>query len=573
MAGISEHISDCNTLSNYWAPRNEKFKTWLKLLSMEDTLKQEKMESFVGNDPRSSYNLVLYLLTHRPLPHRVPTNDLEDKDLEKAIAVEDFIHTAWKNIDSNYRNLTGRRSVVSDMVGRLLLTGWSTTCAYITQTECVLEPYNPSTVYPEWGDGLVKCAHIYPISSKALANKAKKKGWDIGNVPNIGNTNLYDYWFVEGADIMHTIFTSKGYLVPPAAEPLMRIPLFIYMTGGLPDDGTISGDDQIYKETAGQSFLAPNEKVFLSYNKQWTFSQQMLRDTAQPRWVEHTRGGAKVAKEEHIFRRGGIFTYGEGEGLEALQVPPMPIELRSDRIDMESMLQRGGPNWALYGNLGAPMTAYVMSQVAASTDQLLSPFKDVIVNSTDDIDNYFVSECMRTGWKPYDISVKMPKGAEVSNEFDIEIPGNIIQKATVSRMLDPEFRLSATTIMDLLWGEVKNPIVEKARIRTDMAEVHPITASINLMEYFRSESTRLRKSDPDAADAYDKAANAIMLSIGPAPQIPSQVQPMQSVPKEELPIGTDSGSPGTGMGRPRMRTEAAPPSMTQAPVATNNQGF
>ena len=48
----------CSELKTYWQQRNRKVKDWYEQIQMVDTLAQKDMESFVGNDPRASFNLL-----------------------------------------------------------------------------------------------------------------------------------------------------------------------------------------------------------------------------------------------------------------------------------------------------------------------------------------------------------------------------------------------------------------------------------------------------------------------------------------------------------------------------------
>jgi hypothetical protein len=423
-------------------------------------------------------------------------------------------------------------------------------------------------VYPEWGDsGLVKCSHIYSISNIALRHKAALRGWDTKQIMRVaGSSNLYDYFFMDGVDVVHTIFTPQGFLLEPEVDPnFTSIPVFTSPVGGLPDDGAIKGGS-VWRKTIGQSFLAANENVFKSYNKQWTFAQQLLRDTAQPRWFEQSRGGTPIMKKEDVFKRGAIFRGSPEDKLSVLPVPPMPVELRSDRLDMEAMLQRGGLPWALFGTIGQQMTAYVMAQVASSAEQIIGPFHKALIGLLSDIDNHWLDMMRRKGYQPYGFKLpKLPDDLKMSADYEIEIPGSVIQKATVSRMLDPNFRLSTTTTMNMLWPEIKNPIQEQARARKDTAEQHPIAAAISLISFFKKEAARMEKAAPGSEDAelYRKAAAAVEASITPRPEA-EEAPPTRRAPTE---AGLGAGTRAPQRPAIGMRTEAAPPSELEAPIA------
>ena len=70
----------CKELQRYWQPRNDKMKRWYSLIQMVDELATEKLESFVGNDPRSMFNLVLHMLDTK-VPHRIANLDAASLDM------------------------------------------------------------------------------------------------------------------------------------------------------------------------------------------------------------------------------------------------------------------------------------------------------------------------------------------------------------------------------------------------------------------------------------------------------------------------------------------------------------
>ncbi len=81
-------MTRCNDLKKYWSVRNTRMVAWYRLIQMVDELKTEKMESFVGNDPRAMYNLVLHILDSPIIPHRL--KNLDDVEDELAIASADL---------------------------------------------------------------------------------------------------------------------------------------------------------------------------------------------------------------------------------------------------------------------------------------------------------------------------------------------------------------------------------------------------------------------------------------------------------------------------------------------------
>jgi hypothetical protein len=563
MANRADFVKECNQLKDGWSRRNEKFKVWYDLLSFKDELKQENMESFVGNDPRAQYNLAMQLLASRPIPHKIPIETLGEDYIQPASELELFINNkAWPTIESNHR-VRGKQGWLRDFTGMLLVTGWYSVFSYLDDNGIVAELWNPASVYQEWGEsGLVKCAHIYTMSNRALKVKATLRGWPLAAIHTVptGTTTLYDFWYMDGDKVMHTIFTRDNWLVDLDQEvDFTSIPIFTSPVGGLPDDGAIMGTE-VWKETIGQSFLATNENVFKSSNKMGTFAQQLLRDTAQPRWFEQSRGGAPILKKEDIFKRGAIFRGTPEDSITALPMPPLPIELRSERLDLEAMQQRGGLPWSLSGAETRGMTAYVMAQVESSAQQVIGSFHEAQVGLLGDLDNHWIDLMKRKGYQPYGFKLpKLPGDVKMSAEYEVEVPGSIIQKATVSRMLDPTFSLSTTTVMELMWPEIKNPIKEQARARKDLAEQHPVMATLSLIDFLLGEANRMERAGAvDNAARYRKVAAAAEATLTP----PAEGAPPTRAERVPAERGLRAGTRAPVAGA---RTEAAPPSETMAP--------
>src|SRR3990167_5630336 len=101
----------CKELEKYWSARNRKMKDWYRLVEMIDELKTDKMESFVGNDPRALYNLVLHLLD-TDIPHRVKDYNLADLNIASAVSsVGSYFKTAWKDSQDSFRRSNPRQGL------------------------------------------------------------------------------------------------------------------------------------------------------------------------------------------------------------------------------------------------------------------------------------------------------------------------------------------------------------------------------------------------------------------------------------------------------------------------------
>jgi len=493
---------------------------WYKVLEMVDELAQTDMESFVGNDPRAAYNLIVHMLDSR-IPHRIAPEYMTTELIGVADDVEAIFRTAWNDIFLRYRS-RGKTSWMRDFLGLLAATGWYSVFAQVTPdgSRCMAEIWNPAEVYPNFDDDMmIECSHIFPISVVGAKRLIYRNGWPV-DAPR-QKSNVYDYWWVdERGSVYNSIALGTTVVKDSVHESRFhRIPIFVAPTGGLPDMGMLCNVEGQYLEEMGQSFLATNLPVFKNLNKWWTFSMQLMRDTAQPRWFEQTSSGTKIITPENVFKRGAIFRGGLQDKISTLDVPPIPVELRASLLDMEAMLQRGGPSWAMYGNISQPLTAYVMSQIAASANQMAKPFHQSTINLITDIDNFWLELMKSQNYKPYKMELPkdLPPESRISAEYEIRIPGDLMNRATQARMLDPDFRLSTTRVMLELFPEVSNPLQEQATVRADQARRHPVMAVLALIDYLETQADELRDAgEKKQAELLEMAAERAKSSLGVA---------------------------------------------------------
>ena len=244
---------------------------------------------------------------------------------------------------------------------------------------------------------------------------------------------------------------------------------------------------------------------------------QLLRDTAQPRIFERSRSGNKIVQPENVFVRGAIFRGGPDDSVEFIGAPPIPIEMRSTQLDLEAMMQRGGVNWSMYGNIQGQLTSYVMSQISASAHQLIRPFHDALQFLFSDIDTAWINDIKMRRVKPYgwEAPVELPADARVSADYDIEIPGDLVQRATTARMLDPEFQLSFTYVLNKLFPDIRDKNRELAQQRADKAERNELNSVIALVRFYNKQASELREAgDVESARLYDMAATTAMGLLG-----------------------------------------------------------
>ena len=195
----------------------------------------------------------------------------------------------------------------------------------------------------------------------------------------------------------------------------------------------------------------------------------------------------------------------------------------------------------MYGTVQGQLTAYVMSQIAASANQVMKPFHQAFINKTEDIDNDWLADIRERRVKPYGWGYPdaLPDNVFVSADYDVEIPGDLVQKATTARMLDPEFRLSYTYVMSKLFPDIGDPMRERAQVRADQAEMHPSNSLIALIQYYRRQAAFLAKTgDRETAKLYDTVADATMAMLTAELERPEQPRQLPRGRAETVPQRT-----------------------------------
>jgi len=551
----------CGELRTFWDSRNKAMKRWYRLIEMVDDLKTEKMESFVGNDPRALYNLVLHLLDS-DIPHRIKDYNMADLNIASAVAeVARYFKLSWKDAKTLFRRTNPRQSLTRTFIGFMLATGWYSMFSFNSDDgkRTYKEPWNPMEVFPMWDAmlGLSEVAHIYSISSLQAVNLAKRNGWTLSS-PYVQwlrttskNVTLYDYWWTEISDefpfitaVWNAVVIGDS-LVKYERTRFKRIPIYVAPVGGLPDMGSLTeGNIPTYSSTLkvqtqetpterwkaelGQSIVATNENVYRTWNKWWTFSLQLLRDTAQPRIFERSRSGKAIVKPEDVFRRGAIFRGGPDDSVEFLGTPPIPLELRSTQLDLEAMMQRGGVSWAMHGAVAGQISSYVMSQIAASANQVMKPFHQAIVDAFSDMDNDDLADIRERSIQPYGWKCpkELPENVEVSADYEVEIPGDLIQRITTARMMDSEFELSYSYVLRKLFPDIEDPMRERAQILADKASLHESNAMIALIQHYRKQAAFLHlHGDAEGGRMFDMMADMALAQLFPSGESEAERKP------------------------------------------------
>jgi len=543
MNGVTECIARCNELRDFWSVRNQQFKKWYDLLLLTNNLEQEDMESVITNDPRTGYNLALHLLVSATMSHKIDIEGLEKPEIVGTSYLESYIERRWNKIEKEEAR-KGRQSWLRRVLGYMLATGWYSIFVYANNDELQAEIWHPANVFPEYGEsGLEACAHIYPLKPMAAVRKAKKYGITFPVTPK-SDVIVYNLFQIdEDGDVVNSLVIGDKLARPKSKIPkddqvANIIPVFVSPVSGLPDNGVIT-TGKSWQKHFGESIVAVNEDEFNNNNKMQSFIQQLVRDSANPRWFEKSRSSKGILQPERMFKRGAIFRGTPEEDVMPLPTVPIPVETRTILMDYANRIQRGLFPWILHGNIQQQMSGYLASQISSAALSVLAPYSLGLVTLLSSIDNFWYNEIKSRRLRPY--GFKMPKDLPDDIEFEvkhnIEIPGSLVQRATVARMLNPTYRLSFPRVTDMLFPEVKDPTREQALNNVDDAMSNEVAQIIAQVLAYREQAKISKEAgDISTSNLFSKAADALQAQIGSQPQRqiqPGQGQPMQPVEGRE----------------------------------------
>lgn len=469
---------------------------------------------------------------------------LERPEIIDTSLLEHYMTNHWIRLEKNHRKL-GKQSWLREMVSFMLATGWYSVFTLATPDKLIAEVWNPMEVFPEFSsDGLLRCAHIYPLTPRAANRKARLNNWKLER-PFNADTILYNYFVMDDdGDPANGIVLGNNLVRPMTKLDLTEqaskdIPIFVSPVAGLPDMGIIkSGKD--WQKSYGESIIAVDAVEYENQNKMLSYVQQLVRDSANPRWFEQSRGDKGILTPETIFKRGAIFRGSPEDNVNPLPTVPIPVEIRTILFDYANRIQRGLFPWAIFGNVQQTTSGYMMSQIASAAMNVLAPYAEAMTGLIGDINNYWFHEMQERHLTPY--KFKMPKNippdAEFVVEYNINIPGSLVQRATIARMLDPTFKLDFATTTDLLFPEIKDPLRVQGRVNTDEAMMNPIAQALAMIDVYRGMARDAKEAgDTTTSALYTKAADALEAQLGAeqpsSPALPRTKEVRGAAPREE----------------------------------------
>lgn len=564
----------CLDLQGSWLDRTKKHREWYDILLLTDELEQEGMESVTTNDPRTAYNLALHLLLSMIIADRIPSDELRPEEIESTAYLEKYVAKRWEEQEQKYRS-RGRRGWTYELFSWMLALGWYSVFSMVTDDAILAEVWPPSESFPAFGpDGLIEHAHIYTLPAPAAARKLKMMGWTTRQSLSLDQPMIfYDHWGYDlDGNIANSIVMSgsidefvKEPQVDQYCDKVGRLPVFTSPVGGLPDMGSVGTSvgsrnlllSKKWQRHFGESIVAVNEDIGANYNRMRTFLQQAARYAAQPHVLELSSGDTPIATESSMDRWGSILRGAQGDSVSYLQAPAIPVELSSMLFTYQNEMQRGLFPYALYGNIQQQLSYLAMANIASASLQVLTPYETAFQGLRTDLANFWMDMIFKNKIHPY--RFKAPKGLpdedmrRFTTETSVEIPGYMVQRATVARMMNPHFTLPERFIMERLFPEIRNPVQARGEVRAEEAMRDPRAIMVDsILAYREQAKIRRDRKDNNGAKLYEKLANALekeleagMVQLNKAPN--STPNPLENELNQVSPQGMTQ--PNEGLGR------------------------
>ena len=575
MSQVGTEVSQLQTL---YRGRNRIFAESFSLLALVDKLKQEGMESFVGNDPKTLWGMGNFLLQPRPLVHTIETPEVRIHSPEQAaalIVIENLLRRVWeKRNKANLRR--GGDTYFWTLVGRLLATGWYAVPYGMMADKFFVDVYEPETIFPEFSEdeeeGLLRLARVWTMPWKSAFRFVKREGWDekeLGTFKEGTNVTFKQLWRLNingqvemGVDSSNNRMFKQIKVMPG----LEKIPIIAGAVSGLPSSGMSSffeqgGNDlsklSVPRDTRaamGSSIMSTNQSLFESFNRNVTFLMQLMRDTANPKTFEKTQGNKRIVKSaDEWYARGAHFSMGLNEDLGIIQLPGIPVEIQQSLILMRNMIQRGGFSDATFGTAIEGMSSIMLAQTSESAQQNLMTYHMAVQFIVSDVSTAWLKELLKKPLRYRSITTEIEQIAlevlgdifniSVDSTYAIRIPGDLAQRVNLAKLASPTWELSPETAYDFFFPEVADGKLELERVAQSKAKQDPVFTSAKVIDALRVAATEVEGTNAELAKLYRSIADIRMQQIvgpatptGPAPVngtgastnlIPSNVQEAQ----------------------------------------------
>ncbi|MBT9132886.1 MAG: hypothetical protein DDT33_01416 [Firmicutes bacterium] len=525
---------DISTLKRSWSSRKTKFNQWYTALRLVDTLKAEKMESVVVNDPRTFFSMAHYLLTTGETRHISPVVSDSPTELDKQATIERGIQYMWRLVDSR-RQHNSNPSFLSELNFYLLLLGWYSLILSIDENGLLIPHlWSPANVFPRFSsNNLAAAVHSYTLPVQDAISKASAKGWNYNARMTSGNVTLDDYFFYDEYNILQNIiFIDEKNVTDIICRDDMM--LLISPVGGFPDRGSLLPGVE-WQGLIGQGILETNMSTNEALNKQKSFEQQILRTTAEPKYQEFS--ASPQATPEHLREHSPLFHYAPGEaGLQPVAQNPIPLEIRTSLLDMEKRMAKGSFSDAVYGMV-AGQPGYALSQLASSSaNQILYPYMEAKHFILAECDKFWLKNLKKSG-KVFRIRGKLdeklhpvdiPDDADILVESDLATQRDWMERATIANMMRQD--VDGETLLSEVY-KLSDTQGIRRRKNLDRFRDHPMTQQLELTSSYYAHADYLEfRGDKRQAALFRRAAQALEMQLGVPP--PGAAKPAEALEAE-----------------------------------------
>jgi len=483
LQNITDIPKRVDQLQRQWAGRKKKSEHWYNLIRLVNNLAQDGMESVIGNDPRTSFNMASWLLTPKTWSFAADTSGLSEVEVQSVSALESMVtRQVSQSIRRGRNNLYG--SALNYAIRMFLVTGWIA-LASTPGREWNIQAWNPITVYPHYdGNGnMVELGRKYQLSREQFVIKALSEGWIIPT--QLGEKVwVRSLWVQTFFGAFFAVYADQQVVRPMGETGFVHIPVYCNPAGGLPDDGSLV--DEKWREEVGQSIVESAMDLQHNYNKMLTYIQQLLRDSANPKWIERVDGGSGYLTPENVTKRGQVYSIGLQEEIFSVGAQPIPVDLRTHQFDLRNQISRAQFSDSSFGE-GGDIGVFAMSQATASTKQILEPFQTGLTIGMGELATKNTHEHIRRSQPigTQELPLNLPSDVSLDYNYDIEIPGDFLQRANAAKIINPEFKLSEETLIRSMFPEVRDPFEEKARVDSEDSMRSEMAMAIKEISEFR----------------------------------------------------------------------------------------
>ena len=127
-----------------------------------------------------------------------------------------------------------------------------------------------------------------------------------------------------------------------------------------------------------------------------------------------------------------------------LDTPVLPPELLALPSFLRDIIQRGSFSDSVFGVGTSDLSSLRISTTISSTKQILNPYETAIKNLFGDIATDLLKDDLVLGF--LETPDNLPEEFSMRLSYDVDIPGDFINRANVAQILHPGFTLSATTV-------------------------------------------------------------------------------------------------------------------------------